>query len=64
LFIRIKTDLDVTGTFKFKKSDLKKEGFNPDLTSDALFALLPNEEDFKKIDKLIFDNIMNAQYSY
>src|SRR5690606_35542020 len=64
LFIRIKTDLDVTGTFKYKKSDLKKEGFNPDLTDDELFVLLPGEGSYKAIDRIIFNNIINEQYNF
>lgn len=64
LFLRIKTDLDVTGTFKYKKSDLKKENYNPDLTRDALFVLLPQEKAYKKIDRVLFQNIINEQYNF
>lgn len=64
LFLRIKTDLDVTGTFKYKKSDLKKESYNPDLTEDALFVLLPQEQTYKKIDRVLFQNIINEQYNF
>jgi citronellyl-CoA synthetase len=64
LFLRIKTDLDITGTFKYKKSDLKKEGYNPDLTEDGLFALLPDEKSYKKIDRVIFNNIVNEQFNF
>jgi acyl-CoA synthetase (AMP-forming)/AMP-acid ligase II len=29
LFLRLVAQLDITGTFKMKKTDLQKEGFNP-----------------------------------
>ena len=37
LFLRIKKDIDVTSTFKHKKSDLAREGFDPATTSDTLY---------------------------
>ncbi len=40
LFIRIKLTMETTGTFKYKKSDLKKDGYDPEKTSDVLYALI------------------------
>jgi fatty-acyl-CoA synthase len=37
LFLRIKDGIDVTSTFKHKKSDLARESFDPASTSDALY---------------------------
>ena len=37
-FIRVKRDMDLTGTFKFVKSDLKREGYNPSLINEPLFV--------------------------
>ncbi len=37
LFLRIKDGIDVTGTFKHKKSDLVREGFDPKATQDAIY---------------------------
>jgi fatty-acyl-CoA synthase len=37
LFLRIKTNIDVTSTFKHKKSDLARESFDPAATSDTLY---------------------------
>ena len=37
LFIRIQRQLDVTGTFKQKKGDLVREGFNPLATLDPIY---------------------------
>ncbi len=64
LFLRIKTDLDLTGTFKYKKSDLKKEYYSPDLCEDELYAWLPKEDEYVKIDRQIFNNIVNQQYNF
>jgi fatty-acyl-CoA synthase len=37
LFLRIQTQIDVTGTFKQKKVDLVREGFDPAIVDDALY---------------------------
>ena len=37
LFLRIKKELDVTGTFKQRKMDLVKEGFDPSRITDDLY---------------------------
>jgi fatty-acyl-CoA synthase len=37
LFLRICREIDVTGTFKFQKQDLVREGYDPALVSDPLY---------------------------
>ncbi len=37
-FIRVKKEMELTGTFKFVKSDLKKQGFDPKLVTEPLFV--------------------------
>lgn len=64
IFLRIKTDLDITGTFKYKKSDLKKEGYNPDITKDAIYALLPKSSEYKKLDRVNYHNIISEQFNF
>ncbi|KAL1500891.1 hypothetical protein ABEB36_006311 [Hypothenemus hampei] len=44
IFIRILTKLDLTGTYKLKKNDLQKDGFDPSKTSDNLYYLSSNGE--------------------
>ncbi|CAH0726566.1 unnamed protein product, partial [Brenthis ino] len=40
IFIRVMTSMDMTGTFKMKKTDLQKEGFDPSLVkADKLYYL-------------------------
>ncbi|XP_039951920.1 long-chain fatty acid transport protein 4-like [Bactrocera tryoni] len=36
-FLRILTKLDITGTYKLRKVDLQKEGYNPHVIDDMLF---------------------------
>ena len=39
LILRIKKEIEITGTFKHKKVDLVKEGYNPHDVSDPLFFI-------------------------
>ena len=39
LFLRFLNKLDLTGTFKLRKVDLQKDGFNPSVISDKLFYM-------------------------
>lgn len=40
LFIRIRPTQTMTSTFKFQKTELKREGFNLDVVTDPLYVLL------------------------
>lgn len=49
-FIRLLEEADTTGTFKYKKMDLVKAGFDPAQTSDPLFILHPETEIYAPFD--------------
>lgn len=51
LFLRIRQQQDITGTFKYKKGDLKKEGFNFETFNEPVFVLLPNQTQYQPLDK-------------
>jgi acyl-CoA synthetase (AMP-forming)/AMP-acid ligase II len=40
LFVRLRDEQELTGTFKFRKVDLKKQGFDPALVGEPLYVLL------------------------
>lgn len=48
VFLRIAPKLEVTGTFKHRKVDLKKEGFNPG-GNKAVYVLLPGAKNYEKM---------------
>jgi len=64
LFIRLKGSLDKTGTFKYKKTDVKRQGFNINQVADPLFVLLPNEKTYRELTTDIYSNILNNQYRF
>ncbi|MBR0961171.1 long-chain-acyl-CoA synthetase [Bradyrhizobium japonicum] len=50
VFIRISCELDATETFKQKKGDLAREGFDPAAISDPLFVLDPKSGAYVALD--------------
>lgn len=57
-FLRLLKEVDMTGTYKLKKLDLQKEGYNPKTITDSLYYLttkgcfeLLTEEIYEQISK-------------
>ena len=57
LFIRRLPEIEITGTFKHRKVALRKEGFNPNVITDALFWLNPETDAYEPIDNPTFVKI-------
>ena len=64
LFVRIKNEMDTTGTFKYKKSDLKKDGFNPESTAEPLHVLLPRTKEYVPLTSELYRDIHEGKYSF
>jgi citronellyl-CoA synthetase len=60
IFLRVKSEIETTSTFKIKKSLLKKEGFDLDIIDDALYVMLPNESNYKPLTREIYDDIQKG----
>lgn len=60
-FIRLRHDCEVTGTFKYSKSELVKQGYDPELTSDAIYFHNPESQSFHPIDRALFERIQTGQ---
>ena len=61
LFLRIQTEIDVTGTFKQKKVDLVREGFNPAATSDPIYFNDPQAKAFVRLDPALYRRIESGE---
>lgn len=53
-----------SGTFKLKKTDYVKAGFNPSATADKLFYLDQKEQKYKVIDKAVYSDIVNGKIRF
>ena len=60
-FLRIREDVELTGTFKYSKTDLVRQGYDPAATSDAIYFDSPESKSFVPLDQFLFDGIQAGQ---
>ncbi|MCP1644172.1 citronellyl-CoA synthetase [Pseudomonas citronellolis] len=64
LFLRLLQQVETTGTFKYKKADLKSAGFDPRQVGEALFVRLPGEMDYRLLDEGVFGAIQRGEHRF
>jgi fatty-acyl-CoA synthase len=57
LFLRIRGNIDVTATFKQKKIDIVKEGFDPGRVADPIYFNDPQRKAFVRLDAELYRDI-------
>jgi len=61
IFLRLQGEIEVTGTFKHRKIELVKEGFDPVLIKEPLYFLDPVDGHYLKLTVELFDRIMAGE---
>jgi fatty-acyl-CoA synthase len=61
LFLRLLPELDVTATFKQKKFDLVREGFDPSCVADPLYFSDADTRTFVRLTKALYDSIQSGE---
>jgi len=61
LFVRRLPAIAVTGTFKHRKSELAREGFDPGVVSDPLFFLDASSHTYRRLDRAQYKGIIAGQ---
>jgi fatty-acyl-CoA synthase len=61
LFLRIKSEIEVTGTFKQKKVDLVRQGFNPTSTRDPIYFNDAASQSFVRLDEDLYERIQAGE---
>ena len=61
VFLRISSEIETTGTFKYKKTDLVKDGFDPSIISDELYFADVSTNQYIKLDADLFQKILNQE---
>ena len=54
-------DIEVTGTFKYSKTDLVRQGYDPVAITDVIYFHNPESEAFIQLDKALYDRIQAGQ---
>jgi fatty-acyl-CoA synthase len=60
VFLRIRGEIEVTSTFKQKKLDLVKQGFDPAATTDKIYFNDPERQAFVPLDALLYSRIQSG----
>ena len=61
LFLRLRPEQETTSTFKFRKVDLKREGFDPGVVREPLHVLLNRERGYQPLDAVLFADIQKGE---
>jgi len=60
MFLRIRSEVEVTGTFKYSKTELVRQGYDPEASDDALYFDHVESEEFVRLDKELYDQIQDG----
>lgn len=61
VFIRIAKEIEITGTFKYKKNDLVKDGFDPSVVKDKMYFASLNQNNYIDLDQDSFQKISDKE---
>jgi citronellyl-CoA synthetase len=64
VFVRVTDTLEVTGTFKHRKVELRKQGYDPSITDDPMFVLLPGAPGYCRLTPELYDQIQAAEHRF
>jgi fatty-acyl-CoA synthase len=64
VFVRILSQMEITGTFKHRKVELVREGFDPTKVSDRLFFRDPEKGRYVPLDLSAFERIEAGQVRF
>jgi citronellyl-CoA synthetase len=65
LFLRVKVKMETTGTFKYQKTRLKDEAFDPHRTGDdPIYAWLPGTETYVQVTEQVLADIQGGKHRY
>ena len=64
VFLRIKTEIDTTGTFKYKKADLKTDGYDKAKVSDQLYVALAKGKEYTPLSDTLLDEVNNGTHRF
>ncbi|CAJ0968260.1 unnamed protein product, partial [Ranitomeya imitator] len=61
VFLRLLPKVNKTGTYKFQKTDMRKEGFNPSVVKDALYVLDSQQGKYIRLDAETYQKIQSGK---
>jgi fatty-acyl-CoA synthase len=60
LFLRIRNEMEVTGTFKYSKTDLVRQGYDPAASTDLIYFNDLERKAYVQINQVLYDRLQNC----
>ena len=64
VFIRIREQEEITGTFKYRKVELKDENYDLNKVEEPIFVKLPSESQFIALDAPLLEQIQQQSIRF
>jgi fatty-acyl-CoA synthase len=64
IFLRIRDEVAVTGTFKYSKTELVRQGYDPSQSADIIYFDEPGSQKFVRLDNAHYERIQSRQYRF
>ncbi len=64
VFIRIQPEMEVTGTFKLMKGDLRREGYDLATVNEPLYVMKPGQPAYEPLDQQFLSKIRAGMAGY
>ncbi|MFX1325187.1 MAG: long-chain-acyl-CoA synthetase [Promethearchaeota archaeon] len=64
IFLRFKSELSTTHSFKFKKLNLKEEGFDFGKINDPIYIILPSESVYTPLTEEIYVKVLAQEFNF
>ncbi len=61
LFLRLRDQIDLTGTFKYSKTELVRQGFNPYATADEIYFDSSETQRYLRLDDELYECIQGGK---
>uniref|UniRef100_A0A4W6C6B6 Arachidonate--CoA ligase n=1 Tax=Lates calcarifer TaxID=8187 RepID=A0A4W6C6B6_LATCA len=62
VFLRFLPEVNKTGTFKFQKTELRRDGFDPSAVSDRLYFLDSSRGRYVQLDEELYRSILSGKH--
>ena len=63
-FLRVQEDVEMTGTFKVRKLDLQREGFDPTVVTDPLYYRDDDKQSYRPLDPAAHTRILDKEIRF
>uniref|UniRef100_A0A673WXZ1 Arachidonate--CoA ligase n=1 Tax=Salmo trutta TaxID=8032 RepID=A0A673WXZ1_SALTR len=61
VFLRFLNEVNKTGTYKFQKTEMRREGFDPSMTSNKLYFLNPSRGRYVELHQELYSSIISGK---